>query len=106
LWDLARQAGAGGVQGPVRPGGEAANEGDRVDTARRAQEQASSQALLGILADNEDQIERALARLLDGCYGICEDCGERIADERLRFRPESTRCVHCQARYEQLAKTA
>jgi DnaK suppressor protein len=107
LLELARQAGAGGGKSPVLPGGdrEAGGEGDRADVARRVQEHASSMALLGILADNEEQIERALARILDGRYGICEDCGGRIPDERLRIRPEATRCVPCQARSERLAQS-
>lgn len=61
----------------------------------------TNQALLGTLAENFAQIGRALERLEEGVYGICEDCRGRIEEERLGFRPESTRCLACQRTYEQ-----
>ena len=39
------------------------------------------------------QIDRALARLDDGTYGVCERCGKVIAEERLRARPWATLCI-------------
>jgi DnaK suppressor protein len=56
----------------------------------------TSRALLDVLLENRAQLERALQRMREGSYGICEDCGVRIPPERLGFRPESTRCVDCQ----------
>lgn len=40
-----------------------------------------------------DQIERALARIADGTYGICEIGGEEIPVERLEARPAATLCI-------------
>ncbi len=40
--------------------------------------------------------------LRDGAYGICEGCGRRIPEARLRFQPASTRCVECQAHWDRL----
>ena len=39
--------------------------------------------------------ERALARLADGSYGICQVCGARISAERLAARPMARTCVGC-----------
>jgi DnaK suppressor protein len=39
------------------------------------------------------QIDRALARLNEGTYGICERCGKPIGEERLRARPWATLCI-------------
>lgn len=39
---------------------------------------------------------RALDRAVTGSYGLCEDCGARIPNERLEVWPEATRCVDCQ----------
>jgi DnaK suppressor protein len=39
------------------------------------------------------QIERALARIDDGTYGICERCGKPIGHERLLARPAATLCI-------------
>jgi DnaK suppressor protein len=41
--------------------------------------------------------ERALAKLDDGTYGICDACGEPIAPARLRALPDSVLCVACAA---------
>lgn len=45
-------------------------------------------------------IEGALGRLADGTYGLCQDCGEDIAVERLKAYPTASRCIRCQQRYE------
>jgi RNA polymerase-binding protein DksA len=39
------------------------------------------------------QIDRALARLDDGTYGICERCSKPIGEERLHARPWATLCI-------------
>ncbi len=43
-------------------------------------------------------VERALGKLEEGSYGICEDCGAAIAAERLEAIPWAVRCVACAAR--------
>jgi DnaK suppressor protein len=45
-------------------------------------------------------IQRALARLEDGTYGLCEECGNLIASPRLMALPFATRCLGCQQSYE------
>lgn len=45
-------------------------------------------------------IEAALARIDDGSYGICADCGNEIARARLKAYPMATRCVPCQEKHE------
>ncbi|MET3922243.1 TraR/DksA C4-type zinc finger protein [Arthrobacter sp. UYEF20] len=39
------------------------------------------------------QIDAALARIDDGRYGICEVCGEEIAEGRLEARPWTPYCI-------------
>jgi RNA polymerase-binding transcription factor len=41
--------------------------------------------------------ERAIAKLDDGTYGICDACGEAIAPARLRAMPDSVLCIGCAA---------
>ena len=41
------------------------------------------------------QIERALERLEAGTFGVCDRCGERIEDERLRVVPYAGSCARC-----------
>ncbi len=37
----------------------------------------------------------ALARMDEGEFGYCEDCGEDIAEGRLALDPAATRCISC-----------
>ena len=39
--------------------------------------------------------ERALEKLEQGTYGVCDDCGQPIAVGRLRAAPASALCVEC-----------
>ena len=41
--------------------------------------------------------ERALAKLDEGSYGVCDACGGPIAAGRLRALPDSVLCVECAA---------
>ena len=43
-----------------------------------------------------EQIDRALVRIDNGTYGICERCGGPVGDERLRARPWATLCIEDQ----------
>lgn len=43
------------------------------------------------------KIQEALARIEDGSYGKCEECGENIGLERLNARPVTTLCIDCKS---------
>jgi len=45
-------------------------------------------------------VQHALARLAEGDYGLCENCGEEIGYSRLNARPEARLCIACQTRLE------
>lgn len=77
------------------------------DFAEQAVERENGEVLdaLGKGAEAEiARINRALIRMQEGYYGECEDCGERIALERLKARPFSTRCIRCANQYEEAEK--
>ncbi len=50
------------------------------------------------------EIEDALERIRDNVYGTCEECGEPIAEKRLRALPAARVCVECQSRNERELK--
>jgi len=50
------------------------------------------------------QIDDALERLEEGGYGICEECGRRISEERLKIRPFARYCVPCKSQMEKKEK--
>ncbi|WP_235003819.1 TraR/DksA family transcriptional regulator [Jhaorihella thermophila] len=43
------------------------------------------------------RLRAALARIDEGEFGWCEDCGEEIPIRRLELDPAATRCVSCAA---------
>jgi DnaK suppressor protein len=46
------------------------------------------------------QTERALGRIEDGSYGLCERCGQPIGKMRLMAFPRATLCLSCKQREE------
>jgi DnaK suppressor protein len=74
--------------------------GDSADLAfDSAGEEVTSQ--LAELESRElAQIERALVRLQQGTYGLCEGCQKRIPISRLDALPFTTTCIECQREME------
>lgn len=70
------------------------------DTASEITDGDNQNALLEHSAEQREQIVAALARLDDGTYGTCVDCGKPIPEARLEVRPEAARCVEDQEKYE------
>ena len=63
--------------------------------------QRELQQTTGQLLDREAAQVRAAQRAREtGTYGVCEDCGRPIPEDRLEARPEATLCVDCQRRRE------
>jgi len=62
---------------------------------------------LQMLSEDSDVlalIDAALERLSNGEYGICQECGERISDGRLKARPYAVFCIKCKSRHEEMMK--
>ena len=51
-----------------------------------------------------DKIDAAIARIKEGTYGICEECGAEIRLKRLEARPVATFCINCKMLQEQHEK--
>jgi DnaK suppressor protein len=45
-------------------------------------------------------LDAARARIDEGSYGICSNCGQDIGFERLRANPAAERCIQCQTQFE------
>jgi DnaK suppressor protein len=50
------------------------------------------------------KIKKALERIDNGNYGICEECGEEISEKRLKARPVTTVCINCKRKQENQEK--
>ncbi len=61
-------------------------------------------ALIQMKAETLSKINEALARLDEGSYGNCFECGEEIAERRLRALPFAVRCKDCEEAREVAAK--
>ena len=68
------------------------------DSAQATEERAELLGQLEFARDRVRAIDRALTRMDDGTYGVCDTCGAPIPAERLEARPLSVRCVDCAAR--------
>lgn len=51
-----------------------------------------------------DKINKALLKIEDGTFGVCEECGEEISVKRLEARPETTLCIRCKEDQEHREK--
>jgi RNA polymerase-binding transcription factor DksA len=58
-----------------------------------AAEQGENKVLAAQLRVELDEVERALAKLDGGSYGVCEICGEAIAEPRLEAMPATRFCI-------------
>jgi RNA polymerase-binding protein DksA len=68
------------------------------DSAQVAAEQGENRALAGSLREQLDDVDRALAKLDDGTYGLCENCGQPISEARLEAMPATRYCITCAGR--------
>ena len=57
-------------------------------------------SLLQLKAETLARIEEALTRLDRGQHGVCQACGHRIAEQRLRALPFAVRCRACESARE------
>jgi DnaK suppressor protein len=53
-------------------------------------------AVIQMKAEMLSRIDEALARLKEGRYGHCLDCGSEISERRLRALPFAVRCKGCE----------
>ena len=65
------------------------------DSAQSTAERGKVLALIDRLRGQLGEVERALKKIEDGTYGLCERCGQPISIERLEALPYSTLCVSC-----------
>ena len=79
----------------------AGSTGDAADAALDASSDEMSSQLAEFDARELTQIERALVRLKQGTYGLCEGCQKKIPIGRLNALPYTTYCIECQREMEQ-----
>ena len=73
---------------------------DEVDQASSEYMQAFSFRLRGRERFLMGKIDKALRKIDDGEYGLCEECDEPISLKRLQARPEAQLCIQCKEAQE------
>lgn len=65
------------------------------DSGQVTAERGEVEALAGTLLETLTEVEDALSKLDSGNYGICESCGQPIAEARLEAKPAARLCISC-----------
>lgn len=73
---------------------------DEVDQASSEYMQAFSFRLRGRERFLMGKIDKALTKIGEGEYGLCEECDEPISLKRLQARPEAQLCIQCKEAQE------
>jgi RNA polymerase-binding protein DksA len=87
------------LTGLMRDAGDGAGH-DQADMGATSFERDHELTVLSNERDKLAQIDRALARIDDGTYGVCESCGNPIGKMRLMAFPRATLCLTCKQREE------
>ena len=75
---------------------------DPADAGASLSEADRSEAVLEAARQQRGLVMDALARLENGRYGTCVDCGDSVPEGRLEARPEAARCVRCQSKHDRM----
>ena len=83
----------------LRDAGDGAGD-DPADAGSKTFEREHEMSLANNTRDMLVQADRALARIDNGTYGVCENCGNPIGKARLQVFPRATLCMTCKQREE------
>jgi DnaK suppressor protein len=77
---------------------------DTVESAEADIQEEIEFSLVQMKSETLNKINDALVRLEQGTYGNCFECGEEIAEKRLRALPFAVRCKECEEARETAEK--
>lgn len=80
-----------------------AGDEDLVDAAADIYERSKALSFIQRLEEKVEQLDRAIQKVEEDSYGVCESCGALIPPERLEIVPETTLCVRCAEEQESRA---
>lgn len=96
--ELAKVATYDEAQGQYIPKFEEFNSGDTEDMDEASEETETlgeNTALADNLIKSLTEVKQALADIVADRYGVCDNCGEYIDEERLRVYPAARTCIKC-----------
>jgi len=68
---------------------------DEADLSERAEEYEEKSQKLNHLEERLANVNKALQKIENRTYGICEICGSGIEEDRLEVNPAATTCKKC-----------
>ena len=83
----------------IEASGEGAGD-DQADSGTKTFEREHEMSLVINARDMVLQTERALQRIDNKTYGLCEECGNPIGKQRLQVFPRATLCMICKQKEE------
>ena len=69
---------------------------DAVESSEADIQEDIELALIQMKSETLHKVDDALTRLEQGTYGNCYECGDEIAEKRLRALPFAVRCKECE----------
>jgi DnaK suppressor protein len=73
--------------------GEMGYDEEPADAGTATFEREKDLSLVNNIVDLRDRIDRAMARMDDGTYGLCDRCGKPIEKLRLKALPYANLCI-------------
>lgn len=77
------------------PEEQTAPEADENDMADRSEDFEERSATMNALEARLGDINKALNKIKDGTYGVCEVCGKKIEEDRLEANGAALTCKEC-----------
>lgn len=68
---------------------------DPLDNAAEVEAMEEALPVEHVLETRLQKIEKALEKINESTYGVCENCGKEISSERLGALPEAGTCFEC-----------
>lgn len=78
---------------------------DEVDLASSEADQSMNLRLRDRERTLLRKVDKALSKIKEGSYGVCESCGEKIGVKRLEARPVTDLCITCKEEQEQVERS-
>ncbi|MEY8216378.1 MAG: TraR/DksA C4-type zinc finger protein [Colwellia sp.] len=73
-------------------------DGRDADWSEQAGERENEEVLNALESEAKVEIQHlsnAITRMENGTYGVCQACGEDIAQQRLQVQPAAEKCIQC-----------
>ena len=72
-----------------------ATESDESDMDDRSEDYEEKSSLINVLVKKLNTTIKALLKIEEGTYGVCDTCGGKLEDDRIEANPSALTCKNC-----------